>query len=67
MYPIGVMLNNLERDRLRAWQVAVSEGFQVVHTSALMESWLTGPERQQYIDAARASGLTIAAIDTILQ
>jgi sugar phosphate isomerase/epimerase len=62
MHPIGVMLNNLERDRLAAFQVAVDEGFRVVHTNALQESWLTGPQRQQYIDAARASGLTIAAM-----
>jgi L-ribulose-5-phosphate 3-epimerase len=56
---IGVMVNNLEPDRLRAFDVAARLGFKVVHTSALPEAWLTGPERAQYIAAARASGLTI--------
>lgn len=59
MNAIGVMLNNLERDRLRAFEVARRHGFQVVHTSALPEAWLRGPERAHYIDAARASGLHI--------
>jgi sugar phosphate isomerase/epimerase len=58
----GVMLNNLERDRLAAFAVAVREGFRVVHTNALAESWLSGTRREQYIEAARASGLTIAAM-----
>jgi sugar phosphate isomerase/epimerase len=56
---VGVMLNNLERDRLRAFRVAAEQGFRVVHTSALPERWLTGPERGAYIAAARASGLSI--------
>jgi sugar phosphate isomerase/epimerase len=56
---IGVMLNNLERDRLKAFQVATACGFRVVHTSAVLEAWLTGAERPQYVDAARASGLRI--------
>jgi sugar phosphate isomerase/epimerase len=56
---VGVMLNNLERDRLKAFRVAAGQGFRVVHTSALPERWLTGPERDQYIAAARESGLTI--------
>ncbi|HME91047.1 MAG TPA: sugar phosphate isomerase/epimerase family protein [Myxococcaceae bacterium] len=56
---IGVMVNNLEPDRLRAFAAAAQLGFKVVHTSALPEGWLTGPERAQYIAAARASGLTI--------
>jgi L-ribulose-5-phosphate 3-epimerase len=56
---IGVMLNNLERDRLKAFQVAAAHGFRVVHTSALPEAWLTGPERARYIAAARDSGLAI--------
>src|SRR5947209_2003852 len=56
---IGVMLNNLEPDRLRAFRVAADLGFQVVHTSALPEAWLTGTQREQYIAAARDSGLTI--------
>jgi sugar phosphate isomerase/epimerase len=56
---VGVMLNNLERDRLRAFRMAAGEGFRVVHTSALLEGWLTGPERAGYVAAARTSGLTI--------
>jgi sugar phosphate isomerase/epimerase len=59
MNAIGVMLNNLERDRLAAFRVAAEQGFEVVHTSALPERWLTGAERGRYLDAARASGLTI--------
>lgn len=59
---IGVMLNNLERDRLRAFDVAARLGFRVVHTNALPEKWLTGPEREQYKTAARQSGLTIASM-----
>jgi sugar phosphate isomerase/epimerase len=62
MLAIGVMLNNLERDRLRAFAVARAEGFAVVHTNALPESMLTGPQRQQYMDAARASGVQIATM-----
>lgn len=56
---VGVMLNNLERDRLEAFCVAAERGFRVVHTSALAERFLTGPERGQYVEAARASGLAI--------
>ena len=56
---VGVMLNNLERDRLRAFRVAAEQGFRVVHTSALPEAWLTGPERGRYVAAARESGLSI--------
>jgi sugar phosphate isomerase/epimerase len=59
MFDIGVMLNNLERDRLRAFAVATSHGFRIVHTNALPESWLTGPERARYVAAARESGLRI--------
>jgi sugar phosphate isomerase/epimerase len=62
MNPIGVMLNNLERDRVRAFAVAAAEGFRCVHTSALPEGWLHGPERRAYRDAAQASGVTIAAM-----
>jgi sugar phosphate isomerase/epimerase len=62
MFDIGVMVNNLERDRLRAFRVAADLGFQVVQTNALREAWLTGPERAQYVDAARSSGLRIAAM-----
>jgi sugar phosphate isomerase/epimerase len=58
-FEIGVMLNNLEPDRLRAFRVAADLGFQVVHTSAIPERWLTGPERSQYIAAAQDSGLII--------
>jgi sugar phosphate isomerase/epimerase len=56
---IGVMLNNLEPDRLKAFAAAAALGFRVVHTSALRESWLTGEPRARYVEAARASGLTI--------
>jgi sugar phosphate isomerase/epimerase len=61
-YEIGVMLNNLERDRLRAFAVAARLGFRIVHANALPEAWLSGPERAAYLDAARASGLTIATL-----
>ncbi len=56
------MVNNLERDRLRAFAAAARLGFRVVHTSALPEPWLTGPERQHYLAAARHSGVTVAAM-----
>jgi sugar phosphate isomerase/epimerase len=56
---VGVMLNNLERDRIAAFRVAAEQGFRVVHTSALPEAWLTGPERGRYVAAARESGLSI--------
>jgi sugar phosphate isomerase/epimerase len=61
MCEIGAMLNNLERDRIRAWAVAAAMGFRVVHTSALPEAWLSAnsPERVLYVQTARASGLTI--------
>jgi sugar phosphate isomerase/epimerase len=62
MNPIGVMLNNLEPDRLKAFAVAVAEGFQVVHANAVHESLLTGPDRDKYIAAARDSGLTVASV-----
>src|SRR5262249_41657996 len=57
-----VMLNSLERDRLRAFAVAAGHGFRYVHTSSLPEAWLTGPERQQYIAVTRASGLVVATM-----
>src|SRR5262249_25767512 len=56
---IGVMLNNLDRDRLRAFAVAAGHGFRYVHTSALPESWLTGPQRSAYVAAARTSSVVI--------
>jgi sugar phosphate isomerase/epimerase len=59
---IGVMVNNLERDRLTAFTQAVRHGFHVVHTSALPQAWLVGPERDQYLAAARDSGVRIAAM-----
>jgi len=59
MNPIGVMLNSLDHDRLRAFEVARELGFQWVHTGALPESWLRGPERERYVAAARQSGLRI--------
>lgn len=62
MPDIGVMLNNLERDRLQAFAVAAELGFRVVHTSALPESWLEGEARARYVAAARESGLTIATM-----
>jgi sugar phosphate isomerase/epimerase len=49
----------LERDRLKAFAVATKLGFRHLHTSSLQERWLTGPERAEYIAAARASGLVI--------
>src|SRR5262245_12821155 len=62
MLEIGVMVNNLERDRLKAFAVAADLGFRVVHTSALPESWLEGEARARYLAAARTSGLTIATM-----
>lgn len=59
---IGVMVNNLERDRLKAFAVAAQYGFQVIHTNAIPESWLEGEARGLYVQAARASGLTIASM-----
>src|SRR5262249_58475952 len=41
---------------------AAGLGFRCVHTSALPEAWLRGPERGRYVAAARASGLTVAAM-----
>jgi sugar phosphate isomerase/epimerase len=61
-FEIGVMLNNLERDRLKAFTVAVQHGFRVVHANALPEDWLQGPRCADYVTAARASGLTIATL-----
>jgi sugar phosphate isomerase/epimerase len=34
----------------------------LVHANALPEAWLDGPERQAYVQAARAGGLTIASL-----
>jgi sugar phosphate isomerase/epimerase len=59
---IGVMVNNLERDRIKAFAQAAHHGFGVVHTSAIPESWLTGPERAAYIAAARGSPVRIATM-----
>jgi sugar phosphate isomerase/epimerase len=59
---IGVMVNNLEPDRLRAFEVAARHGFRYVHTSALPEKWLTGPERANYMAAARSSAVTIGTM-----
>jgi len=39
-YPVGVMLNNVERDRLRAFAVARSLGFTIVHANVLPEAML---------------------------
>ncbi|HYT94115.1 MAG TPA: sugar phosphate isomerase/epimerase family protein [Gemmataceae bacterium] len=63
MLEIGVMLNNLEPDRLAAFAVAAQHGFRVVHTSAVPEAWIGGPvERRAYIKAARGSRLRIASM-----
>lgn len=62
MHPVGVMLNNLERDRLRAFAVARALGFTVVHANALPEAMLDGAGRAAYIAAAKDSGLTIATL-----
>lgn len=59
---IGVMLNSLDADRMHAFAVAARLGFRVVHTSALPERGLAGPERLHYLSAARASGLAIASM-----
>jgi sugar phosphate isomerase/epimerase len=62
MLEIGVMLNNLEPDRLQAFAVARRFGFRTVHANAIPESWLTGPERSAYVAAARSSGLNVATL-----
>src|SRR6266849_6999878 len=56
------MVNNLERDRLKAFRLAAQLGFQHIHTSGLPEKWLTGPERDDYVTAARASGVEIGTM-----
>jgi L-ribulose-5-phosphate 3-epimerase len=62
MNPVGVMLNNLERDRLRAFAVARALGFTVAHANALPEAMLDGAGRAAYVQAARDSALTIATL-----
>jgi sugar phosphate isomerase/epimerase len=62
MNAIGLMLNNIEPDRLKAFAAAVQHGFSVVHTSALREHWLNGPERAQYVAAARAAGARVVTM-----
>ena len=44
MFEIGVMLNNLERDQLKAFASAARLGFRTVHANALPEDWLQGPQ-----------------------
>jgi sugar phosphate isomerase/epimerase len=61
-YEIGVMVNNLERDQLKAFAAAARHGFRQVHTSAIPEAWLTGPERTAYVQAARSSGVVITTM-----
>jgi sugar phosphate isomerase/epimerase len=61
-HEIGVMVNNLERDRLKAFRVAAELGFHHVHTSGLPENWLTGPQRAQYVASARASAVEIGTM-----
>jgi sugar phosphate isomerase/epimerase len=43
MLEIGVMLNNLESDRVSAFEVVVQHNFRVVHTSAVPEAWFAKP------------------------
>jgi sugar phosphate isomerase/epimerase len=62
MNDIGVMLNNLEPDRFKAFDAAAAAGFRVVHTSTLPEPWLDGPERARYVAAARRSGVRVATM-----
>src|SRR5690348_12159102 len=62
MSEIGVMLGSLERDRVKAFAVAAGHGFRVVHANALPEAWLSGPQREEYVAAARDSGLDIATL-----
>jgi sugar phosphate isomerase/epimerase len=62
MLDIGVMAHNLDRDRRQALRVAVAHGFRQVHTGALPESWLEGPERAAYLEAVRASGVVITTM-----
>src|SRR5207249_10540834 len=61
MFEIGVMLNNLEPDRHRAWAVAQRLGFRVVHTNSLPEAWLLdkGLPLDTSLTLARASGQTV--------
>jgi sugar phosphate isomerase/epimerase len=59
---IGVMINNLERDRLKAFRVAREHGFESGQTSPVPEAWFDGPELQTYINTARRSGLEITAM-----
>src|SRR5258707_569863 len=42
-FEIGVMLNNLEPDRLFAFCRVANMGYHVVHTSALPEDWVIHP------------------------
>ncbi len=56
------MAHNLERDRRRALHIAAEHGFRHVHTGALPESWLSGPERSAYVDAVRSSGVMITTM-----
>ncbi len=61
-WEIGVMANNLDSDRLRAFHIAAALGFHHVHASALPETWLAGPERDAYIDSWRASGVVVGTM-----
>ena len=56
---VGVTLASLDADRLQAFAIAARFGFRTVHANAIPESWLQGPQRDAYLHAARASGLTI--------
>src|SRR5579871_3026731 len=61
-WEIGVMVNNLDSDRLRAFHTAAGLGFHYVHTGALPEAWLTGPERDAYVASWRASRVVIGTM-----
>jgi L-ribulose-5-phosphate 3-epimerase len=62
MLDIGVMAHNLERDRRLALRVAAAHGFRYVHTGALPEDWLSGPDREAYISAVRSSGVLLSTM-----
>lgn len=60
--PIGIMLNSLDRDFFKALALAQQLGFPVIHTAALPEPWLTGPECDRVSAALKASGLEVATM-----
>jgi sugar phosphate isomerase/epimerase len=60
MNAIGVTLKSLECEPLRAFALARSLGFDVVHANAVPEAWLEGSARHAYLQAARNGGVAIA-------